>query len=124
MTEYEIEQQRLFANHILKANEAKLQAQSEPCGYDETTGNCTSNPCCRTAPVQQEEIDPDSRTISVYTDNKQTLVNALSRITELEAQNKALLEALKLIATSVPSSGELAYCKGIARAAIAAVEGE
>lgn len=47
------------------------------------------------------------------------------QILDLELINQQLLAALELIATSVPSSGELAYCKGIARAAIAAaLQGE
>lgn len=35
----------------LNAMRAALKSQTV-CEYDETTGNCTKNPCCRTAPVQ------------------------------------------------------------------------
>lgn len=28
----------------------------EQCGYDETTGNCTKNPCCYTSPPPQAEV--------------------------------------------------------------------
>lgn len=41
-----------------------------------------------------------------------------------EPVNQRLLGACKRIATSIPASGELAYCKDIARAAIAAAEME
>ena len=30
------------------------QPEPETCGYDETTGNCTQNPCCYPAPPQRE----------------------------------------------------------------------
>ena len=35
------------------------QPAVELCGYDETTGNCTMNPCCRDAPqAQQPAVEP------------------------------------------------------------------
>lgn len=33
-----------------------LDAPVQECGYDETTGSCTRNPCCAVAPVQEPEI--------------------------------------------------------------------
>lgn len=33
-----------------------LGAPVQECGYDETTGSCTRNPCCAVAPVQEPEI--------------------------------------------------------------------
>jgi hypothetical protein len=30
------------------------QPEPETCGYDETTGNCTQNPCCYPSPPQRE----------------------------------------------------------------------
>ena len=35
------------------------QPEPETCGYDETTGNCTQNPCCYPAPPQLEpSVEP------------------------------------------------------------------
>jgi hypothetical protein len=31
------------------------QPEPETCGYDETTGNCTQNPCCYPSPPQRKE---------------------------------------------------------------------
>jgi hypothetical protein len=31
------------------------QPEPETCGYDETTGNCTQNPCCYPASPQRKE---------------------------------------------------------------------
>ena len=44
--------------HLLTVTESLAAALAEPapepvrgCGYDETTGNCTQNPCCLSAPA-------------------------------------------------------------------------
>ena len=38
------------------------QQQAEPvtCGYDETTGNCTRNPCCHPTPPQRQWDRPSA----------------------------------------------------------------
>ena len=42
-------------NKALKTLRARLaQPEPETCGYDETTGNCTQNPCCYPSPPQRE----------------------------------------------------------------------
>lgn len=41
----------------------------------------------------------------------------------MDTENAKLRDTLKLIATSIPSSGDLAYCKGIARAALGETNG-
>jgi hypothetical protein len=49
---------------------------------------------------------------------------AAAELRRLSAVNQELLEALKLIASAENSALDLAYCKGIARAAIARAEGQ
>jgi hypothetical protein len=55
--------QRDYDLLLAEYNDLKAQ-QAEPvaCGYDETTGNCTNNPCCYTSPpprhpLTDEEIE-------------------------------------------------------------------
>jgi len=50
--------------------------------------------------------------------------DAAAELRRLSAVNQELLEALKLIASAENSALDLAYCKGIARAAIAKTEGQ
>lgn len=40
----------------INALHALFDAPVQECGYDETTGSCTRNPCCAVAPVQEPEI--------------------------------------------------------------------
>jgi hypothetical protein len=54
---------------------------------------------------------------------KRAACNA-AELRRLHAPNVELLEALKLIASAENSALDLAYCKGIARAAIARAEGK
>ena len=49
---------------------------------------------------------------------------AAAELRRLHELNQELLEALKLIASAENSALDLAYCKGIARAAIAKAEGK
>ena len=35
---------------------ALAESEQEHCGYDETTGLCTRNPCCYTAPPQRKPL--------------------------------------------------------------------
>ena len=45
---------------VLESIAALRAALAEPaveqCGYDETTGNCTKNPCCYTSPPPPAEV--------------------------------------------------------------------
>lgn len=64
---------------------AALEApEQEPvaCGYDETTGNCTSNPCCSAAPCDQQALEQNT-----------ALDAACAKI---EAERDALMQAAKL----------------------------
>jgi hypothetical protein len=59
--------------------------------------------------------------VSKYSDSEHwsTLAETAAELRRLHAVNQQLLEALKLIASAENSALDLAYCKGIARAAIA-----
>jgi hypothetical protein len=57
---------------IMEAIAAIKQARSAPvqepvaCGYDETTGNCTNNPCCYTTPPAAPVPDYAWPTVADY----------------------------------------------------------
>ncbi len=51
-------------------------------------------------------------------------VNAAAELRRLHAVNQELLDALRLVASAENSALDLAYCKGIARAAIAKAESQ
>jgi len=42
------------------------QPEPETCGYDETTGNCTQNPCCYPAPPQ---LEPSVEPVAWFTED-------------------------------------------------------
>jgi hypothetical protein len=54
------------AEAITALRQAIAEVGKEPvaCGYDETTGNCTQNPCCYTHP--QPKAEPIARVTGVY----------------------------------------------------------
>ena len=45
---------------LRKALDAEIAQSVEPerCGYDETTGNCTKNPCCNLSANQAKPVEP------------------------------------------------------------------
>jgi hypothetical protein len=51
----EAEDVTTLENNLVKMLRTRIaQPEPETCGYDETTGNCTQNPCCYPAPPQRE----------------------------------------------------------------------
>ena len=48
--DYWLNQYELFAKKLL-AELAKPEQEPTACGYDETVGMCTNNPCCEQTPV-------------------------------------------------------------------------
>lgn len=57
-----------FLHGVIEGQKTAPPAQT-PCGYDETTGNCTNNPCCRATPPAQTPVPPrltDEQVISAY----------------------------------------------------------
>jgi hypothetical protein len=52
----EAEDVTTLENNLVKTLRTRLaQPEPETCGYDETTGNCTQNPCCYPASPQRKE---------------------------------------------------------------------
>ena len=49
-----------YVAELRKALGAEIAQSVEPvsCGYDETTGNCTKNPCCNLSANQAEPVEP------------------------------------------------------------------
>jgi hypothetical protein len=55
---------------IASIQEILAQSEQEPvaCGYDETTGNCTNNPCCYTTPPQRKPLTMEQLTDLFHAD--------------------------------------------------------
>ena len=95
-------------NEAVDALEAE-QAQAASCGYDETVGLCTSNPCCyQAAPVQKEQaVEPANWKAHI-----QTARNVYSDYLDVqEALN--YLEQVFLAATPALHLSEILAEKGI-----------
>jgi len=56
----EAEDVTTLENNLVKMLRTRIaQPEPETCGYDETTGNCTQNPCCYPASPQLEpSVEP------------------------------------------------------------------